>query len=99
MAAAGNVDAKLTRSSASTASASERIGIGRSDIGMLPRHVRFMPITDASFKASFDPKAQVAVLTRLAHRDPSDRKLAHDRSDGLFEAVRRTTTAASDVEN
>jgi hypothetical protein len=41
---------------------------------------------------------QVAVLPRFAHRDPSDRKLAHYRSDGLFEAVRRTT-AASDVEN
>jgi hypothetical protein len=38
-----------------------------------------------SFKARFDPKAQVAVLTRFAHRDPSDRKLAHFRSDGLFE--------------
>jgi hypothetical protein len=52
-----------------------------------------------SFKANFDPKAQVAVLTRFAHRDPSDRKLTHYRSDGLFEAVRRTTAASSDVEN
>jgi hypothetical protein len=54
--------------------------------------------TGRSFKARFDPKAQVAVLTRFAHRDPSDRKLARYRSDGLFEAVRRAT-AASDVEN
>jgi hypothetical protein len=54
MAAAGNVDAKLTRSSASTASASERIGIGRSSgifrVEKATMQVAFLPILKVSGK-------------------------------------------------